>query len=77
MLSAPKIEPPYKVEYLFGRPDKTRRDVFNFEKALSDLLETHGIITDDCHILWGCVAWSADVSPGRVQCTIEHIEVPA
>jgi Holliday junction resolvase RusA-like endonuclease len=30
------------------RPDKRRRDIGNLEKAVSDILQAAGVITDDC-----------------------------
>lgn len=49
---------PVQVIYKFGRPDKRARDVFNLEKAVSDLLVAHGIIKDDTLIYRGTVEWA-------------------
>ena len=38
------------VEYRYGFPDKRKRDIANFEKALSDFLETAGVYENDCQI---------------------------
>ncbi|AEP08909.1 RusA family crossover junction endodeoxyribonuclease [Micavibrio aeruginosavorus] len=38
------------VHYGFGFPDKRRRDIANFEKALSDFLEESGVYLNDCQI---------------------------
>jgi Holliday junction resolvase RusA-like endonuclease len=53
-----------------GRDNK-RRDAFNFEKGISDLLVDHGIIEADHDLILrdGRVSWSREVSGARV--TIE------
>lgn len=38
------------VHYGFAFPDKRKRDIANFEKALSDFLEEHKIYENDCQI---------------------------
>ena len=48
---------PYVIDIRAARPDKRRRDLGNLEKAVSDLLESIGIISDDCwaegiHLSW-------------------------
>lgn len=48
---------PVEVRYIFGRKNKIRSDVFNFEKALSDFLVKMGIIEDDSLIQRGSVEW--------------------
>lgn len=48
------------VSYTFG-PRSRRSDVFNREKAVSDLLVSHGLIADDRYIVHGTVEWSEDV----------------
>jgi len=56
------IEVPVQVHYKFGRPkDKRRRDVFNYEKAISDILVSYGILEDDYLIQRGTVEWANDV----------------
>jgi crossover junction endodeoxyribonuclease RusA len=37
----------YSLAICLRRPDKRRRDLGNFEKAISDLLVAHGVIADD------------------------------
>lgn len=49
---------PVQVVYTFSPPDKRRRDVFNYEKAVSDFLVKHRIIEDDSLIERGVVQWS-------------------
>jgi Holliday junction resolvase RusA-like endonuclease len=50
------------------QPDKRKRDAFNFEKGVTDLLVQHGVIeADDNTILRkGSVEWSRDVKGVRV-----------
>lgn len=49
---------PCAVSYLIRRfEDRRRRDLFNFEKAFSDLLVARGILLDDHLIQCGVVAW--------------------
>ena len=60
-----------KVLYEFGRPDKRRRDVANYEKAVSDLLVSAGIIEDDSLIEEMTLRW-ADVE--GVEITITQLE---
>ena len=54
------IAVPVAVDYQFGKPDKRRQDVFNREKAVSDLLVRVGILADDSLIDDGRCRW-ADV----------------
>jgi crossover junction endodeoxyribonuclease RusA len=37
----------YSLAICLKRPDKRRRDLGNYEKAISDLLVAHGVIADD------------------------------
>lgn len=37
----------YEIEITAYRPDKRRRDLGNLEKAISDLLVSHGVVEDD------------------------------
>ncbi len=53
-----KIKGAYKLKIILSRPDARRRDLGNYEKALSDILQTMGIIENDylCreqHLVWG------------------------
>jgi len=66
----PTINPPYQVEYAVGRPDKRRRDVTNFVKALDDLLQNCNVITNDSEIIDSRIYWSADVEAGQVRGTV-------
>jgi Holliday junction resolvase RusA-like endonuclease len=67
-----KIAGPYCLWLYCNRPDKRRRDLANLEKAISDLLVSHGIVEDDSlcaelHLYWAgtgrdCVV---NVEPAR------------
>ena len=51
---------PIKITYIYGRPDKRKRDLANLLKAVDDLLVTYGVIADDSliheiHASWGDV----------------------
>ena len=43
--------------YSLCPPDRRRRDVFNYEKAISDFLVYQGVISDDSLIHKGTVQW--------------------
>ena len=47
--------------FSFGRPNKMRRDVANFGRAVTDQLVKAGVIEDDCLIEQMTLQWSADV----------------
>lgn len=49
---------PYHLEITLVRPDKRARDVNNYDKAISDLLVTHGITPDDSLMQSLTVCWS-------------------
>lgn len=66
----PAINPPYQVEYAFGRKDRRRSDLLNREKALSDLLQSSFVITNDCEIHDARLYWASDVEPGQVRVTV-------
>lgn len=38
---------PYTLAIHLKKPDKRRRDLGNFEKVISDLLVSHGVVADD------------------------------
>jgi len=46
-----KFEGEIQVEYNFYFPDKRRRDIENYTKALSDTLVHYGVIEDDSKIM--------------------------
>lgn len=43
-----RIEGPYKLSIQAVRPDKRRRDLDNLLKPVSDVLQSVGVIADDC-----------------------------
>jgi crossover junction endodeoxyribonuclease RusA len=49
-INKPTMKGRLSVEYRFEFPDKRRRDIGNFEKALSDFLEAAGVYENDCQI---------------------------
>lgn len=51
-----------------GRPKLNRtRDVWNYEKAINDLLVVHGVLMDDSLIEDGRIRWDAEVVGARVE----------
>jgi crossover junction endodeoxyribonuclease RusA len=52
-----KICGPYKISITAVRPDKRRRDLGNLEKPISDLLQSLGVVEDDCNAEMICVRW--------------------
>ncbi len=52
-----------QVTYTFTPPDKRHRDVFNYEKAVSDFLVKHQILADDTLIVRGIVQWMTGTHP--------------
>ena len=58
------ISGPVRVEYVIKRhADKRKRDLGNYEKAMSDLLVRHGIIDDDSEIQEIVLRWARDEIP--------------
>jgi len=53
--------------FSFGRPDKRRRDLFNYVKAPEDMLVEAGVIADDSLVERGTVQWAAGVTGCRVE----------
>jgi Holliday junction resolvase RusA-like endonuclease len=56
--SPSKVRGPYEIDLTFEVRDARRRDLGNLEKAVSDLLQEHGVIEDDCfaqdiRLRWG------------------------
>jgi crossover junction endodeoxyribonuclease RusA len=52
-----EFDGPVKVEYIVARPDRRRRDVTNLIKALDDMLEELGVVSNDCQIVDCRIAW--------------------
>lgn len=52
------IKGPYALKIILNPPDGRRRDLGNYDKALSDFLQSSGIVQNDnlcqdLHIVWG------------------------
>jgi Holliday junction resolvase RusA-like endonuclease len=60
------IDGNYAIRIDLERKDNKRRDCDNFIKACSDLLITHGVITDDSLAEMVTVRWSPRVTGCRV-----------
>jgi Holliday junction resolvase RusA-like endonuclease len=68
-----KVLGPYRITIVATRPDNRRRDLGNLEKAVSDLLQSMGIVRDDCDAQSIRLTWS-DSKPdpkGGVSITLE------
>lgn len=59
-----RIAGPYEIHLRYDRPDRRWRDAFNYEKAVSDLLVSSGVVEDDRLAQRGVVEWS-DRPPGK------------
>lgn len=64
-----KVDGPYCLWLYCERPDKRRRDLANLEKAVSDLLVSHGVVGDDSECAELHLYWS-----GSGRDCIVHIE---
>lgn len=58
---------PCKAIYTLQRPDKRRRDVANYEKAVSDALVKHGVLSDDTLIEEITLKWGEAPQGVRVE----------
>lgn len=60
------IDGSYKLEITLTPPDKRRRDLGNYEKALSDFCQEVGIVNNDCLCEKLSLEWdrSKDAIPG-------------
>jgi crossover junction endodeoxyribonuclease RusA len=50
---------PLQIKYVFGRPDKRRRDLANYLKPIDDLLVHQNVIIDDSWIHRGIFEWGS------------------
>jgi crossover junction endodeoxyribonuclease RusA len=64
------ITGPITISFIFQRPDRRKRDIFNLVKALEDLLVTHKVIEDDSLVEDGHVTWGK-VNGGGVRIEID------
>jgi crossover junction endodeoxyribonuclease RusA len=53
---------PYSISICLKRPDMRRRDIGNFEKAVSDLLVSHGVVKDDSLCQRLVMTWDNGIS---------------
>lgn len=53
----------------YSVPRNNRRDLGNYEKALSDLVVKHGVISDDRRIGWITLRWHDDDDHVRIDVT--------
>lgn len=72
----PEVTGPVRLAYVFGIPDRRKRDLDNLIKAPQDLLVKFGIIEgDDNTIVYGFTAdWDKTGSVQGVQITITPVE---
>jgi crossover junction endodeoxyribonuclease RusA len=56
---SPKIAGPYEIDITLERKDRRRRDLGNFEKSVSDLLVSCGVVEDDCLAQRVTLSWGA------------------
>lgn len=71
----PTIQHPIAVELLMTAPNRARRDLDNFEKALLDALTRSGVWADDSLIHDKRTRWvKPATAPGRVQGIITDLE---
>ena len=54
------INHPIQITYTIGKPDNRRRDIFNLEKGMGDLLVSQKILKDDSLIERGIMQWTSD-----------------
>lgn len=61
------FDAPVEIVMRLGRPDNRRRDIANYEKAVSDLLVSAGILADDSLIERLVMEWARDVRGVQVE----------
>lgn len=69
-LACRAISGPYIMVLEVARPDKRRRDLWNLEKAVSDLLVLHKVIDDDHLCELGSIRWSNRIPTGTCRVTV-------
>lgn len=65
------------VEILLYPPDRRRRDIDNYNKALFDALTHAGVWEDDNQVKRMLVEWGPVVPKGKVEITISKFETTA
>lgn len=69
------ITEPFKMTYhIIKHKDKRRRDLANYEKALTDSLVKHGIVKDDSQMICLRMEWITLPADWRVRGIIEWTE---
>ncbi len=59
----PAVIGPYKMSIQAMRPDRRRRDIDNIIKSVSDLLQSVGVIEDDCDCEMVSARWVTSGDP--------------
>ncbi len=62
----PPIKGKFSLTGMAGRPDKRLRDLDNLLKATCDLLQSHGLVENDCLAESITVSWSPTVEKRRI-----------
>ena len=57
----------FTMTVLAGRPDARARDLDNLLKSTCDLLQTHGLVKNDCLAETITVGWSPNVEKRRIE----------
>lgn len=73
---APKSPNAFVLEawYYIGRPDKRKRDLANYEKAVTDFLVKWGVMEDDYLIHKLVMQWDDSVPKGMVRAVIKPLQ---
>lgn len=58
------VRGPYALHIAATPPDARQRDLGNIEKPISDLLQSMGVIENDCMAQKISLAWRRDMGPG-------------
>lgn len=66
-----------EVHLILYPPDRARRDLDNFQKALFDALTHAGVWADDSQVKRMLVEWGAVTCHGKAEITIKPYEVAA
>ncbi len=69
-----KLLGPYKLSIQAMRPDRRKRDIDNIIKPISDLLQSTGVIEDDCYCEMVTARWVTAGAPLLVRLEKAGIE---